>query len=263
MNILDKITAVKREEVQRGKMTTPVNVLEKSDFFKLPAPSFYKALAKPEPSVIGEFKRKSPSRGDINPAADIRQVALGYQSAGIAAISVLTDTEFFGGKNSDLQDVAGLVEIPVLRKDFVVDEYQVIEAKSIGAAAILLIAAVLSKKEVEILSALALNLGLDILFEIHDQADLEKMSQNIKIIGVNNRNLKTFKVTIDNSNDLLRYLPEDCLKVAESGFKTHEDVSHLFSKGYDAFLIGENFMKSDDPGKTASQFLLNLKSITE
>ena len=109
-------------------------------------PSFYEALAKPEPSVIGEFKRKSPSRGDINPGADIRQVAMGYQDAGIAAMSVLTDEEFFGGKNSDLQEVAGLLKIPVLRKDFIVDEYQVIEAKSIGAAAILLIASILKQK---------------------------------------------------------------------------------------------------------------------
>ena len=138
-------------------------------------PSFYEALAKPEPSVIGEFKRKSPSKGVINNTADVEQVARGYQDAGIAAMSILTDREFFGGENHDLQKVAGLVKIPFLRKDFIVDEYQVIEAKSIGASAILLIASLLSKKEVIRFSGLAINLGLDILFEIHEERDLDKI----------------------------------------------------------------------------------------
>ncbi|MBK8880899.1 MAG: indole-3-glycerol phosphate synthase TrpC [Bacteroidales bacterium] len=263
MNILDKIAAVKREEVKRRKVTAPVSILEKSAFFNARVPSFYEALSRPEPSVIGEFKRKSPSRGDINPAAEAAMVAKGYQDAGIAAISVLTDTEFFGGYSSDLQDVAGLVKIPVLRKDFIVDEYQVIEARSIGAGAILLIASILSKIEVERLSALAIDLGMDVLFEIHDLTDLDQLSKNISIIGVNNRNLKTFEVSIDNSMDLLNYLPKDCLKVAESGFTTAEDVKQLYKKGYDAFLIGENFMKSDDPGKAASHFISDLKSDTK
>lgn len=263
MNILDKIAAVKREEVKRRKVAAPVSILEKSAFFNARVPSFYEALSRPEPSVIGEFKRKSPSRGDINPAAEVAMVAKGYQDAGIAAISVLTDTEFFGGYNSDLQEVAGLVKIPVLRKDFIVDEYQVIEARSIGAGAILLIASILSKIEVERLSALAIDLGMDVLFEIHDLTDLDQLSKNITIIGVNNRNLKTFEVSIDNSMDLLNYLPKDCLKVAESGFTTAEDVKQLYKKGYDAFLIGENFMKSDDPGKAASHFISDLKSDTK
>ncbi len=168
MTILDKIAAVKREEVKKRRIASPVNILEKSVFFRQTMPSFYEALAKPAPSVIGEFKRKSPSRGIINQYADIHEVALAYQNAGIAAMSVLTDVEFFGGKNSDLQEVAGILKIPLLRKDFVVDEYQVIEAKAIGAAAILLIASILSKKEVDTLSRTASGLGMDILFEIHD-----------------------------------------------------------------------------------------------
>jgi indole-3-glycerol phosphate synthase len=213
--------------------------------------------------VIGEFKRKSPSRGDINPGASIPGVALGYQDAGIAAMSVLTDEEFFGGKNSDLKDVAGLLKIPLLRKDFIVDEYQVVEAKSIGAGAILLIASILTKKEVDTFSGIALDLGMDTLFEIHDLSDLDRMSQNIKIIGVNNRNLKTFDVSMNNSVELYQHLPEDCLKVAESGFQTSEDVIRLFKKGYDAFLIGERFMRSEDPGQSAAQFINNLKSLVE
>ena len=263
MDILEKITAFKREEVKSRKIMNPVSILEKSTFFKRSMPSFHAALAKPVPSVIGEYKRKSPSQGTINPAADIRQVATGYQEAGIAAMSVLTDEEFFGGTNSDLQTVAGLLKIPVLRKDFIIDEYQVIEAKSIGSGAILLIASILSKKEVDILSGIAHNLGMDILFEIHDLMDLDKMNQNIKIVGVNNRNLKTFKVSIKNSNELFHHLPHDCLKVAESGFQTIEDVQHLFYMGYDAFLIGERFMKTADPGKAALQFINNLKTMIE
>ena len=262
MTILDKIAAVKREEVKKRRFANPVNILERSAFFNKTMPSFYEALAKPAPSVIGEFKRKSPSRGIINQNADIHNVALGYQNAGIAAMSVLTDEEFFGGNNSDLQEVAGFLKIPLLRKDFVVDEYQVIEAKAIGAAAILLIASILSKEEVDSFSGQALAFGMDILFEIHDRADLDKLSSNIKIIGVNNRNLKTFEVSMDNSEELLEHLPENCLKVAESGFHTAEDVAILYKKGYDAFLIGENFMKSENPGKSAADFIVNLNSAT-
>jgi indole-3-glycerol phosphate synthase len=142
-----------------------------------------------------------------------------------------------------------------------VDEYQVIEAKALGAAAILLIASILSKKEVDTLSRTASGLGMDILFEIHDRSDLDKISDNIKITGVNNRNLNTFEVSMANSEELFEHLPENCLKVAESGFHTAEDVAILFKKGYDAFLIGENFMKSENPGRSAADFIVNLKSV--
>ena len=263
MNILDKITAYKRDEVKVRKILNPVSNLEKSDFFKCRMPSFFEALAMADPSIIGEFKRKSPSKGAINITADLEQVARGYQDAGAAAMSVLTDEEFFGGKDSDLMNVAEFLKIPLLRKDFIVDEYQVIESKSIGAAAILLIASVLSKKEVADFSGLALNLGLDVLFEVHDIEDLDKLNQNIKIVGVNNRNLKTFDISLDNSIDLFHHLPQNCLKVAESGFQTFKDVKQLFTKGYDAFLIGEKFMRSEDPGITATIFINNLKSVME
>jgi indole-3-glycerol phosphate synthase len=176
-------------------------------------------------------------------------------------MSVLTDREFFGGNNSDLSEVAGFLEIPVLRKDFIIDEYQVLEAKAIGASAILLIASLLTKEEIDSLSLTALNLGMDTLYEIHDRSDLDKISRSIKIIGVNNRNLKTFGVSMRHSEELFRYLPEDSLKVAESGFNTAEDVAALFRKGFDAFLIGENFMKTENPGISASAFIRSLKSV--
>lgn len=259
MDLLDKIIAYKKSELEGKKKCFPVSRFKDSAFFKREMPSFYDALAKPGPSIIGEFKRKSPSNGVININAEAEQVARGYEEAGISAMSILTDMEFFGGADHDLRNVAGFVRIPILRKDFIVDEYQVVESKSIGASAILLIAAVLSKKEVGALTELSLNLGMDVLFEIHDEKDLEKMSHKIKIIGVNNRNLKTFEVSMDHSRELFSRLPENCLKVAESGFQTYIEVTKLFTTGYNAFLIGGKFLRSKNPGKIAARFMKDLK----
>lgn len=262
MNILDKIVSVKKQEVRTRKVAFPLATLENSEFFGRVMPSFRSALAKPGPSIIGEFKRKSPSRGDINPSASLKDVAKGYQAAGISAMSVLTDEQFFGGSNDDLSDVAGILAIPVLRKDFIVDEYQVTESKSRGASAILLIASILSRNEVDKLSRLAGELGLDVLLEIHDMQDLDKATERISIIGVNNRDLKSFTVSMSNSEKLLDSIPGNCLRIAESGFRTPEDVSRLYSLGYDAFLIGETFMLSADPGKKAETFINETKAIT-
>ena len=258
MDILDKIIAFKRSELEVKIRCFPISNFEDSAFFKREMPSFHDALAKPGPTIIGEFKRKSPSNGIININAEVEQIAREYEEAGIAAMSVLTDFEFFGGTGHDLRNVAGSVKIPLLRKDFIVDEYQVVESKSIGASAILLIAAVLSKKEVGTLAELSLNLGMDVLLEIHDEKDLEKMNHKIKIIGVNNRNLKTCKVSIDHSTELFSCLPENCLKVAESGFQTYKEVTKLFNTGYNAFLIGGKFMRSKNPGKAAVRFMKDL-----
>ena len=263
MDVLDKIIAFKRSELEGKKKCFPVSKFEDSPFFKREMPSFYDALAKPGPSIIGEFKRKSPSNGMININAEVEQVAREYKEAGIAAMSILTDMEFFAGADHDLRHVAGFVKIPLLRKDFIVDEYQVVESKSIGASAILLIAAVLDKKEVGTLTDLSLNLGMDVLFEIHDEKDLEKMSHKIKIVGVNNRNLKTFEVNMDHSRELFSRLPENCLKVAESGFQTYKEVIKLFNTGYNAFLIGGRFMRSKNPGKAAAWFMKDLKKNME
>jgi indole-3-glycerol phosphate synthase len=259
MDILEQIAAVKREEVKHRKITAPVSLLEKSSLFGQLRPSFYEALVKPMPSVIGEFKRRSPSKGPINLTADAETVARGYLHAGISAISVLTDEQFFGGSNQDLVNVAGTVDIPLLRKDFVIDEYQVIEAKATGASAILLIAAMLTGREADKLAGLAEELGLDVLFEIHSAEDLGKMNDKIRITGVNNRNLRSFEVSMANSEELLSQLPKDCIKVAESGFSSATDVKKLFENGYDAFLIGENFMKAQDPGKRAAEFMEDLR----
>ena len=259
MDILDKIVASKREEVRIRKKLFPAAELKKTTFFDQDPISLYSALKKKGPSIIGEFKRRSPSKGEINITADVAYVAAGYEEAGVAAMSVLTDNEFFGGESNDLRKAAEVTELPILRKDFVIDEYQVLESKSIGASAILLIASILSKKETEQLASLAFSLGMDVLFEIHDENDLEKMSHNIRIVGVNNRNLKTFEINMENSLDLLHQLPAGCLKVAESGFQTMTDVKKMHARGYDAFLIGEKFMRSADPAKSAASFISGLK----
>ncbi|MCB8994659.1 MAG: indole-3-glycerol phosphate synthase TrpC [Bacteroidales bacterium] len=261
MNILEEIIAHKRIEVAAKKKIITQDSLEKYEYFKASRPSFYNALSAPGPSIIGEFKRMSPSKGIINSFVEIEQVARGYEAAGLSAMSILTDIEFFGGDENDLQEVAAYSSLPLLRKDFTVDEYQIIEAKAIGASAILLIAAVLTKKEINKFTNLADSLGLDVLCEIHDPSELEKLCPKNNILGINNRNLKTFAMDIGHSQDLIRSLPESSLKVAESGLSDQEEVKLLYETGFDAFLIGENFMRNQDPGKTAEKFVKGLKQI--
>ena len=260
MDILENIAAFKREEVKLRKEILPVKELQKSSYFERTPVSFYDALNMHKPSVIGEFKRKSPSKGIINNSADIRNVASGYRTAGVAAMSILTDNKYFGGDISDLSVIASGSSLPLLRKDFIIDEYQVFESKSIGASAILLIGSILTKEESVMLTRLAISLGMEVLFEIHDLKDLERMDENVRIVGVNNRNLRTFEINMKNSIDLLPGLPHQCLKVAESGFQTVSDVMEMFSGGFDAFLIGERFMKEENPGNSAYEFISGLKN---
>ena len=260
MNILEKIVAFKKEDVNKRKIDFPLSSLQGSEFYKRVPVSFYDALRKSGPSIIGEFKRKSPSKGIINSQSDPDDVARGYEDGGVAAMSILTDNEFFGGTNQDLMAVARIAKIPLLRKEFIVDEYQIIESKSIGASAILLIASVLTKKEVSNFSRLATESGLDILFEIHTADELDKLSDYIKIIGVNNRNLNNFDVSISNAVDIINSLPADCIRVAESGFNTVDEVALLHGSGYNSFLIGERFMRSANPGASAKKFIKELNS---
>jgi len=259
MDILGKIVAVKKREVRRNKKVRPVKDLEKSPFFSIPVRSFYGALNKPFPAIIAEFKRKSPSKGIINNTSQIDDVAKGYFIAGVSAMSILTDKDFFGGSINDLSSVAGLSLMPLLRKDFIIDEYQVIEARSAGASAILLIGSILSRKLSSELTRLAFSLGMEVLFEIHELKDLEVMENSVRIIGVNNRNLSSFKVDRKKSVDMLSHLPGTCLKIAESGFETPDEVQKMFTCGYNAFLIGERFMRSGNPGKSAAEFISALK----
>jgi len=261
MDILEKIIAEKKPRIERQKSLVPVSQLQKSVFFERQPFSMKSALQAPDASgIIAEFKRKSPSKGFINQVARPEEVGAGYAQAGASAISVLTDTEFFGGKNEDLTAVRKRVEIPVLRKDFIFDEYQIIEAKSIGADVILLIAEVLTKNQIKDFVRLAHSLGLEVLMELHDASQLDKIIPEIDLIGVNNRNLKTFEVSIQNSIETIKKLPEgEFLYVSESGIRQPEDIARLKLYGFQGFLIGESFMKTDNPARACEKFIESLR----
>ncbi len=258
MDILDQIINYKKKEVSHQKTLQPVKKLESSEYFRRKGISFRDALIKPGPSIIGEFKRKSPSGGIINSGVDPFRVASDYKEAGLDAVSVLTDNRFFGGTQSDLSGTVDL-GIPVLRKDFIIDEYQVIESKSLGASAILLIAAALTGQQVLNLFRLSRDLGMDVLFEIHEISDIDKLFPDIELTGVNNRDLRSLDVTTERSLELLPHLPPDCIKVSESGLSSAIDVANLYRAGYDAFLIGSTFMRADNPGFAAARFLNDLR----
>jgi indole-3-glycerol phosphate synthase len=260
MNILDKIVAHKKIEVAQQKIQIAISELEKSKFFAkktLSLKSFL--LDETKTGIIAEYKRKSPSKGIINEKATVEQVTTAYTKFGASGISVLTDEEFFGGHLNDL--VAATVnEVPLLRKDFMIDEYQIIEAKATGADVILLIAACLTKQEVKQMAAIAKSLGLEILLEIHNEEELEHICADVDLVGVNNRNLKTFDVSINTSLQLINKIPTDKLAIAESGISNVETILTLRQAGFSGFLIGENFMKEANPAQAFQNFVQQLKN---
>ncbi|MBW7839199.1 MAG: indole-3-glycerol phosphate synthase TrpC [Chitinophagaceae bacterium] len=254
MNILEEIVAHKRKEVAAQKSLVPVADLMKKAAFTDECYPFASFIRDPmRSSIIAEFKRKSPSKGWINQEARVGMVTRGYTSFGAAALSVLTDQHFFGGSLDDLE-IARENQIPILRKDFIVDDYQLLEAKAYGADVILLIAACLDKQEVKDLSHTAKNLGLNVLLEIHSEAELETICDSIDVIGINNRNLKTFQVDIENSMRLASQLPDKC-KISESGIDTPETLKTLRAAGFEGFLMGERFMKEKFPAVAFKNFL--------
>lgn len=259
MNILDKIIEHKRVEVAQRKEAVPVAQLERSPLFTRRVLSLKQFLTDPSGTgIIAEFKRRSPSKGVINDQVDVATVTKGYALAGASCLSVLTDPVFFGGSSDDLQR-ARVNEIPILRKDFIIDEYQIIEAKAIGADVILLIAACLTPEEVQRLAEFARGLGLEVLLEIHNEDELEHICEVTEIVGVNNRDLKTFTVDIQRSIDLSKKIPEGKILVAESGISKIETILHMKDAGFTGFLIGENFMKEKDPGAAFGAFVAELK----
>lgn len=263
MNILEKIIADKYREVAERKSLIPVKLLEKSIFFDGKVVSMKKYVTDPEKSgIIAEFKRKSPSKGLINGAASVEQVSIGYMQAGASALSVLTDQEYFGGSSEDLKVARKFNFCPILRKDFVVDEYQIIEAKSIGADCVLLIAAALEPEKLKSLAYFAKSLGLEVLLEVHDGEELEKsLNDGVDLVGVNNRNLKTFDVSIDTSLELVSAIPSSFVKISESGISDPKTLIELKKAGFDGFLIGENFMKSSRPEQAAYNFIKEFKKL--
>lgn len=256
MTILDTIIARKKIEVVKAKRDTSIQTLENGSYFNMPKISLKEFILNENRSgIIAEFKRQSPSKGIINNTAIVTDVTKGYNSAGASALSVLSDKHFFGGCNEDVTTARMANNIPILRKDFTIDEYQIIEAKSIGANAILLIASVLTKAEIKTFTTLAHNIGLEVLLEIHTEKELEKYNSDISLVGINNRNLNTFEVDFENAIRLAKALPKQTVKIAESGISDYKNIEYLKTHGFDGFLIGENFMKTENPGLACKTFI--------
>lgn len=260
MNILDKIVADKRKEVDLKKSLVPVSQLEQSILSNRNTVSLAAALRNSSSGIIAEHKRRSPSKSIINQNLNVQDVAVGYEEAGVCGMSVLTDGKYFGGSLDDLLLARAVAKMPLLRKEFIIDEYQILETRASGADVILLIAAILSKKEIKTLSETAKNLELDVLLEVHNEEELHKsIMPSLDMLGVNNRNLKTFEVSLETSKSLSKLIPDEFVKVSESGISSINAIKDLKQYGYQGFLIGENFMKTDDPGKSAAQFINELK----
>jgi indole-3-glycerol phosphate synthase len=257
MNIIEKIITHKRGEVKKIRELYPVKLLEKSIYFETRVVSLCKYLQRDEkPGIIAEIKRKSPSKGVINEYVDIEQVSIGYMQAGASALSVLTDTKFFDGKNEDLTIARKFNFCPILRKDFIVDEYQIIETKSIGADAVLLIAAALTPERTRVLARFARNIGLEVLLEVHSEQEVAGfLNKYVNIIGVNNRNLKNFTTDITTSEKLALKIPNGYLKISESGISNPEAIHRLKQLGFDGFLIGEHFMQSPVPQQACMELI--------
>ena len=260
MNILDKIVIDKRKEVDLRKSLIPIFQLEQSVLFERQTNSLAQNLKASDSGIIAEHKRRSPSKSIINQDLNVQDVAKGYEDAGVCGMSVLTDSKYFGGALDDLLMARASSTIPLLRKEFIIDTYQIIEAKAYGADVILLIAAILTKEEIKLFSELAKSLNLDVLLEVHNEEELHKsIMPSLDMLGVNNRNLKIFEVSLDTSKQLSQMIPGDFVKVSASGISSLEAIKELQPYGYEGFLIGENFMKTNNPGLSASKFIKNLE----
>jgi indole-3-glycerol phosphate synthase len=262
MTILDQIIVQKYREVKERKALYPSCVLEKSPYFMRNTISLKQSLQRRDKfGIIAEFKRRSPSKGILNVSASPEKVCREYFNSGCSAISVLTDSDFFGGSSTDIIKVRKNVNCPVLQKDFIVDEYQIIEAKSFGADAILLIAEVHPAEKIERFYRFARSLDLEVLVEVHNETNFSKIPSDAQIVGINSRDLESFKVDLDHLNKMINLLPKNVIKVAESGIQNEADYLKLKSEGFDAFLIGELFMRAISPGKACTIFIKELKNI--
>ncbi len=262
-DILQEILLTKSREVALSKLRVPEMQLEKEPFFDRPRLSMMESLLRSSTGIIAEIKRKSPSQGLIKKDVSMSTLANGYEAAGVSGLSVLTDTEYFGGTLDDLKTARVSCSLPILRKDFIVDEYQIVEARSAGADVILLIAAALETAKLKGLTAMARTMRLEVLVEIHNRAELDRcLDLGADMVGVNNRNLSTFAVDLGVSRALYPELPSEAVKVAESGIGKPETVHELRNLGYRGFLIGGNFMKHADPPAAASAFSNELRKET-
>jgi indole-3-glycerol phosphate synthase len=258
-DILQRIIEHKRALLPLKKGLMPAAVLERYPYFERKCiPLSDRLLAGDRTGIIAEFKRKSPSKGVLNADADPVQVAKAYEENGASAISVLTDEHFFGGSAEDLMSVREAVSLPLLRKDFVIDEYQLLEAKAWGADLVLLIAACLTSREVRELAQSARMLGMQVLLELHDEEELGHVCEETELIGINNRDLRTFEVDVDRSLRMAARLPAGSVKVAESGIHSAAQVHRFRENGFHGFLMGEQFMKAKDPGGAFREFVSTL-----
>lgn len=258
MDILEEIIAHKKIEVAQQKQVFSISDLEREPFFNQQRPSMITSLLDPKKTaIIAEYKRQSPSKGIINEHSTVGEVTEAYTRFGASGISVLTDQKFFGGNISDLH-AATTNSIALLRKDFVIDEYQLLEAKAFGASVVLLIAACLSVNEVKQLAHSAKQLGLEVLLEVHNEQEVGHVCDAIDMVGVNNRNLKNFEVSIENSLKLYSLLPKNKLAIAESGISHVNTINTLKQAGFNGFLIGEKFMSDENPAKAFEEFVNNL-----
>ncbi len=260
INILEQIVSYKKEGINESKRTKPVAFLETLPAFTREVYSMKKMLIDPEKTgIIAEFKKKSPSKGIINDWSDPEEITKAYAHFGASVISVLTDGPSFGGSEADLQS-ARVNKLPILRKDFILDPYQIVESRAMGADAILLIAACLSAAETKQLAAIAHQIGLEVLLEIHEERELDHLCDDVDVVGINNRDLKTFIVDIEHSMSLAKRLPSDILRIAESGIRDVETILLLKAAGFDGFLIGEQFMRAADPAIAFANFVDQLKN---
>lgn len=256
MSILEKIIQDKKAEVQLRKTVLPAAKLEGFGLFDRPTVSLKNTLRSRQTGIIAEHKRRSPSRAIINQDCSVSNVVSGYTAAGAGGISVLTDGKYFGGSLDDLLLARAATALPLLRKEFIIDPYQILEARAYGADAVLLIAAVLSGDSLKSLCASAHALGMEVLLEVHSRSELEfSLDAGADLIGVNNRNLKTFEVSLEISRALSDLIPESVGKISESGLKSPDQIRELKKLGFDGFLMGEAFMKTAQPGEALEDFI--------
>lgn len=260
-NILEQIVSCKRSTVAGRKKARPVSRLERSPYLDAPVHSLAAHLKDRSGSgIIAEFKRRSPSGGMLNMHAEVGTVTEAYTKHGATALSVLTEEDFFGGSTYDLRMARQNEGIPLLRKDFIIEEYQVWEARALGADAILLIAAILSPRAVQRLAGLARSLQMEVILELHAPEELDCLCPDVSVAGINNRDLKSFTTDLRHSLDMLPLLPPELPKISESGIRAPEDVQRLREAGFDGFLIGSLFMREPDPGAAFASFAEKIRS---
>ncbi len=260
MNILDTIKAQKIKEVAVLKTQFSYSFLEEQPLFNSATHSLKKAIeSSVSGGIIAEFKRKSPAKGNINLNADVIEVTQGYANATVSGLSVLTDETFFGAQKTDFELARKNNTIPMLRKDFMVDEYQIIQSKAMGADVILLIAKILTKNQLQSYTNLAHELGMEVFLETQNEVEiLENINLNFDVIGINNRNLNSFEVSVENSIKLAQLLPKSSIKIAESGIQSLETIQLLKANGFDGFLMGEYFMKEQNPEEKCRNLIQQL-----